>query len=225
MSQHLQRDLEHLKKELLSLGSIVAQRARDAIHSLVNKDSDLAHRVMVGDSEIDDREVQVDEAALKILALHQPVATDLRWVIGVMKVNTDLERVGDLAVNIAERARFLSTRPGIGIRLDFAHMGDLALGMLNDCLGALVDLDVARARRVITADDEVDRMNREMFVALQDCMMEDPESIQRAIHYLSASRHLERIGDHATNIAEDVIFLVEGAVVRHHHENYEDYED
>jgi len=217
----MQKDLEALKRRILEMGQIVAERARDALHALLQQDADAARRVLRGDDEVDEREVAIEEEALKILALHQPVATDLRWVIAVLKVNSDLERVGDLAVNIAERAVYLATRPQIGVRLDFARMGEKALGMLNDCLRAIVDLDVSLARRVIAADQEVDGMNKEMFVALQERMEEDPSVIQRAIHFLSASRHLERIGDHATNIAEDVVFLVEGTVIRHQHEEYE----
>jgi phosphate transport system protein len=218
---HLQKDLEALKRRILEMGQIVAERARDALHALLHQDPAAARRVIQGDDAVDEREVAIEEEALKILALHQPVATDLRWVIAVLKVNSDLERVGDLAVNIAERAAYLATRPAIGVRLDFERMGEKALGMLNDCLRAIVDLDVALARRVIASDQEVDEMNKVMFVALQDRMVEDPTVIQRAIHYLSASRHLERIGDHATNIAEDVVFLVEGTVIRHQHEEYE----
>jgi phosphate transport system protein len=217
---HLQKDLESLKRRILEMGQIVAERARDAVHALLHQDASAARRVIDGDDDIDQREVAIEEEALKILALHQPVATDLRWVIAVLKVNSDLERVGDLAVNIAERAAFLATRPPIGIRLDFDRMGEMALGMLNNCLRSIVDLDVPLARRVIVSDQEVDEMNKEMFVAIQERMVQDPSVIQRAIHYLSASRHLERIGDHATNIAEDVVFLVEGTVIRHQHEEY-----
>jgi len=187
---HLQKDLEALKRRILEMGQIVAERARVALHALLDQDATAARRVIYGD------------------------------VIAVLKVNSDLERVGDLAVNIAERAAFLATRDSIGIRLDFERMGEKALGMLNDCLRAMVDLDVPLARRVIASDQEVDEMNKVMFVALQDRMVEDPSVIQRAIHYLSASRHLERIGDHATNIAEDVVFLVEGTVIRHQHEEF-----
>jgi phosphate transport system protein len=221
---HLQKDLEALKRRILGMGELVAGRAHDALRALVDQDERTALRVIHGDSEIDQLEVSIEEEALKILALHQPVATDLRWVIAVLKLNSDLERVGDLAVNIAERAAFLASRPGIGIRLDFSRMGERALRMVNDALKALVDLDVPLAHRVIAADQEVDEMNREMFVALQDRMTEDPAVIQRAIHYLSVSRHLERIGDHATNIAEEVVFLVEGTVIRHQHEDFDRYE-
>ncbi len=222
MTLHLQKDLENLKERILLMGEMVAGRTRDAIHALVEKDEALAARVIQGDSEIDELEIRIEEEALKILALHQPVATDLRWVISVLKVNSDLERVGDLAVNVAERAAYLAPRPDIGIRLDFAQMGESALGMVDGCLRSLVELDVALAHQVIARDQEVDDMNRAMFVALQARMKEDPEVISLAIHFLSASRHLERIGDHATNIAEDVVFLVEGTVIRHHHEDYDD---
>ena len=221
MTLHLQKDIEHLKQRILAMGEAVADRVRRAISALVDHDEALADQVIAGDTEIDDLEVKIEEEALKILALHQPVATDLRWVISVMKVNSDLERVGDLAVNVAERAKYLARQEGIGIRLDFARMGEDALGMVNDCLEALVTLDVKLAKKVIHDDQKVDDWNRDMFVALQDRMKEEPATIERAIHFLSTSRHLERIGDHATNIAEDVLFLVEGTVVRHQHEEYE----
>lgn len=220
MTLHLQKDLQQLKASVLGMSEAIADRVRRAIDSLVEHDTELAEQVIAGDAEIDDLEVRIEEEALKILALHQPVATDLRLVIALLKVNSDLERVGDLAVNVAERARFLATQPGIGIRLDFARMGEAALGMVNECLESLVQLNVALARKVIRNDQVVDDMNREMFMALQERMRQEPATIERAIHYLSASRHLERIADHATNIAEDVLFLVEGTVVRHTHEEY-----
>ena len=221
MTRHLQNDLEQLKSMILSMGETVAGRVRHAIKALVEGDEAVARRVIDGDSEIDDLEVKIEEEALKILALHQPVATDLRWVVSVLKVNNDLERVGDLAVNVAERADYLSRKEPIGVRLDFARMGEAALQMVNQCLEALVKLDVNLAKQVIQADQVVDDLNRDMFIALQQRMKEDPSVIERAIHFLSASRHLERIGDHATNIAEDVLFLVEGIVVRHQHEEFE----
>ena len=221
LTLHLQKDLQHLKDQILMMGESVTTRVRQSIEALVDRKSELANQVIQGDSMIDELEVRIEEEALKILALHQPVATDLRWVIAVLKVNSDLERVGDLAVNLAERAAYLSRHPGIGIRLDFAHMGEAALRMVDECLEALVQLDVELARKVMAADQEVDDMNREMFVALESRMKEDPLLIERAVHYLSASRHLERIADHATNIAEDVLFLVEGIVVRHQHEEFE----
>ena len=221
MTRHLQNDIDQLKTQILSMGEAVADRVRRALSALVDYDGILAQQVIEGDSEIDDLEVRIEEECLKTLALHQPVATDLRWVIAVMKVNSDLERVGDLAVNVAERAAYLARHEGIGIRLDFAMMGEAALEMVTNCLKALVSLDVDLAREVIAADEKVDKMNRDMFIALQLRMKEDPSVIERSIHFLSASRHLERIGDHATNIAEDVLFLVEGIVVRHQHEEFD----
>ena len=221
MTRHLQNDLQNLKGMILSMGETIAERARSAITALLEYDPELAQKVINGDSEIDDLEVRIEEECLKILALHQPVATDLRWVVSVLKVNSDLERVGDLAVNVAERAAYLARHEPLGIRLDFARMGEAALKMVNDCLEALVHLDTDLAKQVINADQVVDDLNRDMFMALQELMKDDPAVIERAIHFLSASRHMERIGDHATNIAEDVLFLVEGIVVRHQHEEYE----
>jgi len=220
MSKHLLRDMENLKKEILGAGAIVEEATNKAITSLVDRRPELAEEVMAGDDEIDEKEVNIEEECLKILALHQPVATDLRFIVAVMKVNNDLERMGDLAVNIAERAAYLSAHDPIELPLDFTRMADKVRSMLRESLDALVNLDARLARRICGQDEVVDAINREMFVALQDLMYREPETIQRAVHTLSASRHLERIADLATNIAEDVIFLVEGEVIRHRTEVY-----
>ena len=224
MSKHLQRDLDRLKKEILGMGAMVEQATNKAITALVERRPELAQEVMAGDDAIDRKELTTEEECLKTLALHQPVAADLRFVVAVMKVTNDLERMGDLAVNIAERAAYLSTHPPIEVPLDFQRMADRVRRMLQDSLNALVSRDTALARRICRDDDEVDAINRDMFVALQDLMFRKPETIKRAVHTLSASRHLERIADLATNIAEDVVFMVEGEVIRHRTENYDDGE-
>ena len=220
MTKHLQRDLDDVKRELLAMGGTVEEATSRAVRSLLERRVDLAEEVIGGDEEIDEREVRIEGDCLKILALHQPVATDLRFVVSVMKVNNDLERMGDLAVNVAERSAYLATHPGIGIRLEFSAMAEKVRSMVRGALDALVALDCDLAREVIGADNEVDAMNREMFEVLQDLMMRDSSSIKRAVHALSVSRHLERIADLATNIAEDVVFLVEGEVIRHQSEDY-----
>lgn len=220
MSKHLQRDLEHLKKEILSMGSLVEGEINKATKGLVDRRLELAAEVIAAHDMIDQKEIAIEEDCLKILALHQPVARDLRIVIAIMKVNNDLERMGDLAVNIAERATYLASREPIGLPLDFGQMVEATRTMVRESLDSLVNLDTALARQVCAQDDEVDAMNREMYKGLQDLMRDQPKSIKRAVHTLSASRHLERIADLATNIAEDVVFLVEGEVIRHGYEDY-----
>jgi len=216
MSKHLQRDLDSLKKRLLEVGSLVEESTNKAIVALTELRRDLAEEVIVFDDEIDARELQIEEECLKILALHQPVARDLRFVIGVMKVNNDLERMGDQAVNIAERAAMLSAEPPLGLPLDFNRMADVVRTMVRSSLDAHVNEDTALAASVRMMDDEVDDIHREMFAILKSRMCDQSGIVERAVAYLSASRDLERIADLATNIAEDVIFMVDGRVVRHH---------
>jgi|TARA_B110000914_G_scaffold220656_1_gene231093 phosphate transport system protein len=215
MGKHLQRDLELLKKEILAIGSIVEKALRDSIHALVNRHSKLAEMVIEGDGAIDQKENQIEEECLKLLALHQPVAIDLRFIVSVLKVNNDLERIGDLAVNIAERAIYLSDHEPLAIALQFNRMVDGVQAMVRKSLDALVKADVNLAKSVLTMDDEIDSLNREMYVVLQDEMRRTPGSIERAVQTLSVSRYLERIADLSTNIAEDVVFMVEGELIRH----------
>lgn len=220
MTLHLQRDLEAVKSQLLDMGGLVEKVSNQAITALQERDTELSAGVHELDLTIDQQEVKIEEECLKILALHQPVATDLRFVVCIMKVNNDLERMGDLAINIAERASYLSSHEPLGVPLDFHRMAELALEMVKESLSALLNLDTHLARKVLAKDDEVDEINRQMFEILEEIMLKDPTTIRRAIHLLSASRHLERIADLATNIAEDVVFLVEGEVIRHLPEDY-----
>jgi phosphate transport system protein len=180
----------------------------------------MALQVIENDYEIDQYEVEIEEDCLKILALHQPVAIDLRFIVAVLKINNDLERIGDLAVNIAERAEFLATREPVGVSLDFVTMADKAQMMLKMSLDALVNLSVETAQQVRSSDDEIDAMNRRMYLKVQEAILDKPDRIESLVHLLSVSRHLERIADHATNIAEDVIYMIEGQIVRHQTENY-----
>ncbi|MDJ0975361.1 MAG: phosphate signaling complex protein PhoU [Planctomycetota bacterium] len=218
MAIHLERDLERLKQQLLAVGAMVENATAKAIASLIERRPSLAEEVMHGDHEVDQREVELEEECLKVLALHQPVATDLRFIVSVLKANNDLERIGDLAVNIAERVMYIATHEPLTVHLDFETMGTLVRTMLKDCLDSVIRRDLDLAHKVRAMDDEVDRINRKMFETLQEVMLGDCTTAPRAIHLLSASRHLERIGDHATNVAEDVIFMVEGKVVRHQEE-------
>jgi len=215
MAQHLQREIEILKKKILTLGAAVEESLRIAVRSVAERDADLADKVIRTDAQIDQSEVDLEEDCLKILALHQPVAIDLRFIIAVLKINNDLERIADLAANIAERAHFLSTRAQITIPYDLGGLADKAQEMLRNSLDALVNLDATLARRVCATDDEVDAINRDMYDLVKQAIRAHPEHLDILIPYLSISRNLERIADHATNIAEDVIYMTEGIIARH----------
>jgi phosphate transport system protein len=217
---HFERELEKLKKSILSLGAMVEERVRNAIKAIEMRDGDLAKKIIEADCEIDQIEVDIEEECLKILALYQPVAIDLRFIIAVIKINNDLERIGDIAVNIAERADFLATQKRLDILFDFPGMAEKTQSMLKRSLDALVTMNADLAFEVCASDDEVDAMNREMFIRVQDGIRKDIHRMESLIHLLSASRHLERIADHATNIAEDVIYMIKGTIVRHRAEDY-----
>jgi len=215
MTRHLQMELDNLKKELLHISSMVENATEKALVALIERRGELAQEVIDEDDLIDDKEVRIEEECLKILALYQPVANDLRFVITVLKVNNDIERVGDLAVNIAERAIYLSPREMLDVTLDLPEMISNVMAMLRGSLDALTKKDTELARRIIAMDDDVDEANREIYKVLQHLMSQNPDTIKRAVHLLSASRHLERIADLATNICEDVVYMVEGEVIRH----------
>jgi phosphate transport system protein len=220
MPIHLQREIENLKKKLLTLSARVEATVREATLSIENRDYDLAQKIIQNDPRIDSMEVGVEEDCLKILALHQPVAIDLRFIVAVLKINSDLERIGDLAVNIAERSAFLSRHPPVGFSLGLVEMVDKVQEMLKHSLDALIGLSSGLAQEVCASDDAVDAMNRQMYIKIQDAIRTNPEQLESLIHLLSVSRHLERIADHATNIAEDVIYMVEGQIARHRTEEY-----
>ena len=220
MSRHLQIELENLKKKLLALAAIIETAVRDATLSIEKRDSELAQKIIDDDINIDHTEVEIEEDCLKVLALHQPVAVDLRFIVAVLKINNDLERIGDLAVNIAERAVFLATQPKVDISSDLLDMAHNAQSMLKKSIDALINHDAELAHKVCASDDIVDQMNRQMYLKVQEAIMKNPEQISSLIHLLSASRHLERIADHTTNIAEDVIYMIEGQIIRHKTEEY-----
>jgi phosphate transport system protein len=220
MTVHLERELDRLKKKILALGAIVEERVRMAIKAMETRDRELAKKVIEADDEIDQIEVDVEEGCLKILALYQPVAIDLRFIVAVIKINNDLERIGDIAVNIAERAAFLATQVKVDIPFDFAGMAEKTQSMLKKSLDSLVNMDADLAWEVGAADDEVDAINRDMYLQVQDGIRKNIERMECLIHLLQASRHLERIADHATNIAEDVIYMINGEIVRHRAEDY-----
>jgi phosphate transport system protein len=215
MSTHLQHEVEKLKKKILALTAEVEDTVRKAVRSVVERDSKLAQEIVDGDVAIDHTEVDIEEDCLKLLALYQPVATDLRFIIAVLKINNDIERVGDLAVNIAERTLFLCVEPPIEVPPGLVEMSSKALAMLRGSLDALIEQDVQRARDIRAEDDEVDDLNRDMYAKINAATRKNPDHLERLQSYLSVSRHLERIADYATNIAEDVIYLMEGRIVRH----------
>ncbi|MGA2324169.1 MAG: phosphate signaling complex protein PhoU [Sedimentisphaerales bacterium] len=220
MPVHLQREIENLKKKLLTLSVRVEATVREATLSIENRDYELAQKIIQNDPRIDKMEVGIEEDCLKILALHQPVAIDLRFIVAVLKINNELERIGDLAVNIAERSAFLSKHPPVGFSLGLIEMVDKVQEMLKHSLDALIGLSSSLAQEVCASDDAVDAMNRQMYIKIQDAIRNNPEHMESLIHLLSVSRHLERIADHATNIAEDIIYMVEGQIARHRTEDY-----
>jgi phosphate transport system protein len=215
MSKHLERDLDNLQKEILTLATAVEDAFSKAIKSLQDRNTNLARQVIDGDTAIDQQENQVEEECLKMLALHQPVAVDLRRIAAVLKINTDLERMADLSVDIAERAMVVAQAPQVPVPNKLQRMTDLTATMVRESLDAFVNLDTRLARRVWRHDDEVDEYNKAIIDELIQTMKDSPDLIEPALSLFSATRHLERIADHATNIAEDVVYLVEGEIVRH----------
>jgi phosphate transport system protein len=215
MTKHFVRELEKLKKKILSLGALVEERVYLAIKAIESKDPDLATRIIRSDYEIDETEVEIEEECLKILALHQPVAIDLRFIVAVIKINNDLERIGDEAVNIAERIQSMAKYPNISFHFDYTEMAEIAAAMLKQSLDALVNLDIDTAFRVITMDDDVDNIQGNAYSQIKPAMREHPQEMTYLINLYLISRHLERVADHATNIAEEVIYLIEGEIVRH----------
>lgn len=215
MSIYLQNELRKLKKKIFSQCTIVEENLRFAIKSLLSKDILLAEKVIEKDTQIDNFEIEIEEDCLKMLALYQPVATDLRLIVSILKINTDLERVGDLAQNIGQRAKKLALIEGEVRDFDFNDMCNIALKMLNDSIDSLVDLDMKKAQNVIDTDNEIDAMNSRMYDIFVEQVSKDPHKMKLYLNYLSVSRYLERIADHATNISEDVIYMIEGTIVRH----------
>jgi phosphate transport system protein len=215
MTKHFVRELEKLKKKILSLGALVEERVYLAIKAIESRDPDLAARIIRSDYEIDETEVEVEEECLKILALHQPVAIDLRFIVAVIKINNDLERIGDEAVNIAERIQSIAKRSTFSFHFDYTEMAEIAAAMLKQSLDALVNMDIDTAFRVITMDDEVDDIQSKAYSQIKQAMRERPEEMTYLINLYLISRHLERIADHATNIAEEAVYLIEGEIVRH----------
>jgi phosphate transport system protein len=213
---HFQEELEQLKTRLLEMGGLAEDRVRSAVDALVERDSALVERVITGDTPINQLHIEIDNRCFKMLALHQPMAVDLRAIVSAVKINTDLERVGDLAINIAEAVRRYMRHPPVKELIDIPRMADLAQAMLRDSLDSYVRRDVDLAQNVLNEDDELDSLKTQVFRDLLTYMLDDPATIEPSLDLILISRHLERIGDHATNIAEDVIFMVLAKDVRHH---------
>jgi phosphate transport system protein len=213
---HFQEELTALKERLLAMGGLAEERVRMAVQGLVDKDADLTAATLSGDEPINRLHIEVDRRCFQLLALHQPMAVDLRIIVAAVKINTDLERVGDLAVNIAEAAVRYARHPPVKKLIDIPRMADISQVMLRDALDAFVKRDIDLAQQVLNQDDELDTLKTQIFRELLTYMLQDPSTIEPALDLILVSRHLERIGDHATNVAEDVIFMVSAKDVRHH---------
>ncbi len=215
MTSHIARETEKLKRRLLTLSADVEETYLLAVRALEERDEVLAKQVATSDDRIDRQEVDLEEDCLKVLALHQPVANDLRFIISVMKINNDLERIADMAVNIAERALDLTKVESMEIPFEFTAMSQKVYSMVKKSLDSLVNLDLHEAHEVIALDDEVDALHHKSYGMVIEKIRQHPDRIEALISYLVVSRYLERIADLATNIAEDVHYLIEGDIVRH----------
>jgi phosphate transport system protein len=214
-ARHFQEELDELKRRLLEMGGLAEDRLQLAVKGIVDRDLALIDWVLGGDSDINKLHVEIDDRCVKLLALHQPMAVDLRSIVAAVKINTDLERVGDLAVNITEAGQRYLQHPPVKELIDIPRMATLAQTMLRDALDSFVRRDMELAHSVLTADDRLDALKSQVFRDLLAYMLNDQSTIEAAIDLILISRHLERVGDHATNIAEDVIFMVTAKDVRH----------
>ena len=214
--RHFAVELEQLKHRLLMMGGVAEERVRQAVRGLVERDAADLGKVIAGDDEVNKYHLEIDDRCFKLLALQQPMAGDLRSIVAAVKINSDLERVGDLAVNIAEAGQRCLAHPPVKKLVDIPRMAELAQNMLRDALDAFVSGDVAVAQRVLDRDDLLDDLKNQVFRELLTFMIGDPRTVEPGIDLILIARHLERVGDHATNIAEDVIFIVAARDVRHH---------
>ena len=213
--RHFQEELEALQGRLLEMGGLAEERVRAAVQGLATRDLAAIDKVLRGDEPVNRLHIEVDERCFRLLALYQPMATDLRAIVAAVKINTDLERVGDLAVNIAEAAQRYAGHTPVKKLIDIPKMGDIAQSMLRDALDAFVKRDTVLAQQVLNEDDQLDGLKTQVFRELLTYMLQDPTTVEPSLDLILVSRHLERIGDHATNIAEDVIFMVSARDVRH----------
>ena len=218
MTKHIERQIENLKERILRLGTLVEEAISKSITALINRDTSLAQRVIANDAEIDAMEVEVEEECLKMLALYQPVAADLRFVVAVLKINNDLERMGDLARNIAKRVTQLEGGDPYDLPPEIRTMATQAQEMVRQCLDAVVKRDPTLARQVREEDDIVDEARQRIQRRVLQGIKDHPENVENLLRINSVSKHIERIADMATNIAEDVVYMVEGDIVRHRSE-------
>ena len=214
--KHFQRELAKIKKMILSLGALVEEQIQTTHQAIINLDENMADIIIKKDFEVDAMEVEIEEECLKTIALYQPVAIDLRFIVAVIKINNDIERIGDQAVNIAERIKMISSRrEQCDFIFDYSAMAEKARNMLKMSLDSLVDMNIDQASKVCALDDEVDKIKNDAYDNIKKAMGKKPNHIGCMINLLLISRHLERIADHSTNIAEEVIYLIEGEIVRH----------
>lgn len=215
MERHLDAELKDLREKILLIGGSVELQVQDALQALTERNSDLAIRVVENDLGVNALDVEIDETCLRLLALHQPTAGDLRFITTAMKISTELERVSDLAENIAERAIELNKEPQLKPYIDIPRMANWTIRMVKEALDAFVDRDATLARKVCRDDDFVDDLTEQLFRELVSFMLEDPRTITRAIRLTFIGKYFERIADHATNVAELVVYMVEGKIIRH----------
>jgi len=216
--RHFQEELEDLQRRLLEMAGLVELAIHESVQALTQRDQQRAQQVLVNEARINQLEIRIDELATRLLALHQPMARDLRFLTAAIKINNDLERMGDLAVNIVERALSLIAQPPVKPLIDIPRMAHLAESMVRNCLDAFVKRDSELARGVLVSDDAVDNLRDAICQELVEFMERDPSTIARSLDLIVVARNLERVADHATNIAEDVLFLIQGIDVRHHAE-------
>ena len=215
MAKQFQRELDRIKRMILSMGAMVEERFNNMVTAIESFDMDIAEQIIKSDYEIDEMDVEIEEECLKIIALHQPVAVDLRFLAAVLKINKELERIGDEAVNVAQRIQTITKKRETDFVFDYSLMAEKSQTMLKMSLDALVNLDVDGALKVLTMDDRVDDIKNEAYRLIKDAIRNNPDHVEYLINLLLISRHLERMADHATNIAEEVVYMVEGEIVRH----------
>lgn len=215
MTLHMTREIEKLKKMILALSAVVEDSVYNAVNAIDRRDGKLAEKTVATNHEVNIMEIDVEEECLKILALHHPVATDLRYIVSIIKINSDLERISDLASNIAERAVYLSSCEKISVPFRLQEMAEITLWMLKNSIDALVNYDPELAKTVCHKDDDVDAINRDMYDKVKKGIQEEIVHLDQFVHLLCVSRHLERIADHAVSIAEDILYMIEGKIVRH----------
>ncbi len=215
MNTYLQKEVDKIKKEILSLGALIEERFKESARAVKTNNIELARFIIEKDVEIDTREIEIEEECLKLLALYQPVAIDLRFIVAIIKINNDLERIGDLCANISQRLLTASDNFPLSYNYDYTFMSEKTAKMFKMSLDSLVTLDIDTAYQVLVMDEDINHMRNEAFGKMKSAIKKDPENVGNIINIYLISRHIERVGDHITNIAEEVIHLVEGEIIRH----------